>query len=137
MFQITSTLAIDETEIGLSAMRSGGPGGQHVNKTESAVQLRFDVRASSLPEPVKQRLLAARDQRISADGVVIIKAQQARSQAQNRADALERLRQLIECASHVPRVRRATRPSRSSQRKRVDRKVQHGRLKALRSRVDD
>ena len=137
MLQITPKLAVPLAEIDLSAMRSGGPGGQHVNKTESAVQLRFDVQASSLPDPVKLRLLALRDQRISSDGVVVIKAQQSRSQIQNREAALERLRELIEQASHVPRVRRATKPSRTSQRKRVDQKTRHGRLKALRTRIDD
>ena len=134
---ITPRLSVPLAEIDLSAMRSGGPGGQHVNKTESAVQLRFDVQASSLPDPVKQRLLALRDQRVSNDGVVVIKAQQSRSQQQNRDAALERLRELIEQASHVPRVRRATKPSRSSQRKRMDQKTRHGRLKTLRTRIDD
>ena len=137
MLVITPRLSVPLAEIDLSAMRSGGPGGQHVNKTESAVQLRFDVQASSLPDPVKQRLLALRDQRVSNDGVVVIKAQQSRSQQQNRDAALERLRELIEQASHVPRVRRATKPSRSSQRKRMDQKTRHGRLKTLRTRIDD
>lgn len=137
MLVITPTLSLPLEEIELSATRSQGAGGQHVNKTSSAVHLRFDVLASSLPEDCKQRLLARGGQYLSKEGVVVIKAQQHRSQEQNREAALERLRKLIEAASLVPTVRRATKPSRAAKRKRVDAKVQRGRVKTLRSSVGD
>ncbi|WP_020650613.1 alternative ribosome rescue aminoacyl-tRNA hydrolase ArfB [Solimonas variicoloris] len=137
MLTITPTLAVPLAEIEFAAMRSQGAGGQHVNKTESAVQLRFDVRASSLPEAVKERLLARRDRRLTEDGVVVIKAQQFRRQDQNRAAALERLRELLAAAAVVPRVRRATKPSRAAKRQRTDDKTRRGRVKALRTRVED
>lgn len=137
MLTITPTLAVPLAEIEFAAMRSQGAGGQHVNKTESAVQLRFDVRASSLPEAVKERLLARRDRRLSEDGVLVIKAQQFRRQDQNRAAALERLRELLAAAAVVPRVRRATKPSRAAKRQRTDDKTRRGRVKALRTRVED
>lgn len=137
MFQITQQLAIPLAEIELSAVRAQGAGGQNLHKTASAVHLRFDIAASSLPETLKLRLRARRDQRISGDGVVVIKAQQSRSQEQNRAAALDRLRKLLVAASHVPRARKPTRPTRSSQRQRVDLKVQRGRIKNLRRRVEE
>ncbi|WP_028009047.1 alternative ribosome rescue aminoacyl-tRNA hydrolase ArfB [Solimonas flava] len=137
MLTITPTLAVPLAEIEFAAMRSQGAGGQHVNKTESAVQLRFDVHASSLPEAVKERLLARRDRRLTEDGVVVIKAQQFRRQDQNRAAALERLRELLAAAAVVPRVRRATKPSRAAKRQRTDDKTRRGRVKALRTRVKD
>lgn len=137
MLTITPTLAVPLAEIEFAAMRSQGAGGQHVNKTESAVQLRFDVHASSLPEAVKERLLARRDRRLTEDGVVVIKAQQFRRQDQNRAAALERLRELLAAAAVVPRVRRATKPSRAAKRQRTDDKTRRGRVKALRTRVED
>ena len=137
MLEINDRLSLPLEEIELSAMRAQGSGGQNVNKTSSAIHLRFDIRASSLPEELKARLLARADQRITRDGVVVIKAQQHRSQEQNREAALERLRELIAAATVVPRKRRATKPSRSSQRKRLEGKTQRGRLKALRGKVED
>lgn len=124
-----------ESEMQFSAVRAQGAGGQHVNKVSSAVHLRFDIRASSLPQAVKLRLLALADQRISGDGVVTIKAQSHRSLAMNRQDAIERLRELVARAAHLPRARIPTRPTRASQRRRVEGKVQRGQVKALRGKV--
>lgn len=137
MLVITETLHLPLAEIALSATRSQGAGGQHVNKTSSAIHLRFDIAASSLPDALKERLLKIADQRTTLDGVIVIKAQQHRSQEQNREAALERLRLLIAKAAHIPRVRRATKPTRSSKIKRVDSKTQRGRVKTLRRSVDD
>lgn len=134
---ITDTLSLPLAEIELRAMRAQGAGGQKVNKTSSAIHLKFDLRASSLPEDCKQRLLETRDQRIGDDGVVVIKAQQFRSQERNREAALERLRAMIAAAATAPATRRATRPTRASRRRRVDEKVQRGQVKRLRRSTED
>ena len=131
------TPQVREEEVQFTAMRAQGPGGQNVNKVSSAVHLRFDVAASSLPEGVKERLLALRDTRITQEGVVVIKAQQFRSQEQNRADALARLNALVNTVAVPPRVRRATKPTYGSQQRRLQGKTQRSETKALRGRVRD
>lgn len=125
-------IAIAADEVSWTAIRAQGAGGQNVNKVSSAIHLRFDINASSLPEAVKARLLASGDQRITPAGVAIIKAQSHRTRERNLADAMARLQQMVDSAAHVPRVRRPTRPTKGSQRRRVDSKVKHGQTKATR-----
>ena len=126
---------VNPDEVVWSAIRAQGAGGQNVNKVSSALHLRFDIRASSLPDAVKERLLASGDQRISSDGVLIIKAQRHRSQERNRDDALARLQEIVDDAAAVPIERRPTKPTRGSQRRRVDSKVKRGQTKALRQKI--
>jgi ribosome-associated protein len=133
---VTHSLTLREEEVEFIAIRAQGAGGQNVNKVSNAIHLRFDVGASSLPDEIKAKLLQLRDQRVSADGVIVIKAQQHRSLERNRIDALTRLRELIARAAFVPVVRRPTRPTRNSQRKRVDSKVRRGLVKMSRGSVD-
>ena len=126
---------IDESEVEISAVRAQGAGGQNVNKVSSAIHLRFDVAASSLPEAVKARLLASSDRRLSEEGVVVIKAQRHRSQELNRRDALERLNALVARAAEVPLVRKPTRPTRASKRRRLEAKGARAEVKAGRAKV--
>lgn len=137
LLQITNTVAIALSEISFNAIRAQGPGGQNVNKVSCAIHLRFDIGASSLPEAYKERLLAMHDQRISKEGIIVIKAQRSRSQEKNKAEGLQRLQELILLAAVVPLVRRITKPTRGSQVRRVESKVKRGLSKAMRGRVVD
>ena len=134
---ISNQVSIPLTEVDIQAIRAQGAGGQNVNKVSSAVHLRFDIGASSLPDVYKERLLQLRDQRITGDGVIVIKAQRFRSQDKNRDDALARLQALVQSVAATRKKRRPTKPSRSSQKKRMDRKTKHGQLKSLRGKVRD
>ncbi len=137
MLNISSNVSIPDEEIVLSAIRAQGAGGQNVNKVSSAIHLRFDIRASSLPDFYKHRLLMLKDRRISKDGVIVIKAQQYRTREKNREDALERLRQLIKGVAVVKKARQPTKPTKGSQKRRVDSKVKRGRIKSLRGKIRD
>lgn len=135
MSRIPFTLLPEDIEI--TAVRAQGAGGQNVNKVSSAVHLRFDIRASSLPELIKERLLALADHRVTRDGVIVIKAQTQRTQERNRDDAFARLRELIDSVSVTPKTRRATRPTLGSKVRRLDSKTRRGEIKAGRGRVVD
>jgi ribosome-associated protein len=129
------TAQIDPAEVEFTAIRAQGPGGQNVNKVSCAVHLRFDIASSSLPEAIRERLLALADQRITRNGVIVLKAQQSRSLEQNKEDALKRLQEIVDRVAVLPTLRRPTRPTRSSQRKRLDSKTKSGQTKAMRGKV--
>lgn len=137
MLYISESIAIPDDEIDMSAIRAQGAGGQNVNKVSSAIHLRFDIQASSLPEWCKEKLLTMNDQRISQDGVVIIKAQNFRTQEKNRADALARLTELIKVATKPKKIRRPTKPTRAAKQRRVDNKTHRGKIKSLRNKPFD
>ena len=136
MLKISNSVTLDENEVEFTAIRAQGSGGQKVNKTSAAIHLRFDIEASSLPDFYKEKLLSLKDRRITKEGVIVIKSQQHRAQEENRAEALERLVELIKSVNVVQKKRVATRPTKGSQKRRLNSKKKHSQTKKLRSKVE-